>query len=73
MTIEIDKEDLIVKPLWFHKHNLMQTATGYGKALKTEYMLKYNNRLYRVLVCQYSNSGTHYIKTKTGDITLNIF
>jgi len=62
--IEINKDDLIVKELWFHKRNLMQTASGYGKNLATQYMMKYNNRLHRVYICIFSNNGTTFIRTK---------
>jgi len=34
--IEINQTDLISKPLWFHKRNLMQTRSGFGRNLKTE-------------------------------------
>ena len=63
--------DLYLEPLWFHKKNLMQTATGYGKALKTEYMIKFNNRKYRILNRCFSNIGCLYIKTKTSTIFIN--
>jgi len=70
--IEINQTDLISKPLWFHKRNLMQTRSGFGRNLKTEWMIKYNNRLYRIYQCCISNSGTNYIKTKAGDIIIEI-
>jgi len=54
------------KPLWFHKQKLMQTATGYGSKLKTEYMLKFNNRMMRIYCHQYSNVGTLYIQQSNG-------
>ena len=68
----VDRSELVEQPLWFHKKNLMQTSTGYGKNLKTEYMIRYNNKLYRVYYQCFSNSGTFYIKTKQGDIILDI-
>lgn len=68
----VDRSELIEKPLYCHKHNLMQTATGYGKNLKTEYMIQRNNKLCRVYLHNFSNSGTFYIKTKEGDIILDI-
>ena len=71
-VLQVDRSELIEKPLYCHKHNLMQTSTGYGKNLKTEYMIKYNNKLYRVYYCNFSNSGTFYIKSNQGDIILNI-
>lgn len=39
----IKAEAVIVSPLWYHKRGLMQTASGYGKKLVTEYKIKYNN------------------------------
>ena len=68
----VNKSELIYKPLWFHKKNLMQTATGYGLKLKTEYMYKYKGNAYRVLYANFSNSGTFYIRTKEQDIILDI-
>jgi hypothetical protein len=60
--IYIDTEkDLIDAPLWYHKQGLYQTASGYGRKLNTGKKYKYNGRLYRVYVCQYSNIGTAYI------------
>lgn len=56
MQAEI-KENL----LWWQKKKLMYTATGYGRRIPTEYMVKYNNRWYRVYCCIYSNIGTLYI------------
>ena len=68
----VDRSELVEQPLWFHKKNLMQTSTGYGKNLKSEYMVKYGTRLCRVYYQCFSNSGTFYIKTKQGDIILDI-
>jgi hypothetical protein len=64
-TVEVDVEkDFISRPLWFHKQGLQQTASGYGRRLKTEYLFKWQGRLRRVLCCQISNAGTLYIETK---------
>ena len=68
--ISCDLTDLIANPLWLHKRNLSQT---YGKALKSEYMIHYERRKYRVLYSVFSNSGTYYFKTKNFDIILNIY
>ena len=70
--IPVKKDELREKLLWFHKKNLMQTATGYGKNLKTPYMYRYNNRLHRVYYHCFSNAGTAYIKTSKGDLILDI-
>ena len=71
--ISCDISELISNPLWFHKRNLMQTASGYGKALKSEFMIHYEGRKYRVLYTLFSNSGTYYFKTKNFDVILNIY
>lgn len=68
----VNQSDLILKPLWFHTMNLLQTSTGYGKNLKTEYMIKHGTRLCRVYYHNFSNSGTFYIKTKEGNVILDI-
>ena len=71
-TISIDwDKDTIESPLWFHKRGLMQTATGYGRKLATSKKYRYKNRLYRIYVCQYSNSGTAYILHKNQWVVLN--
>jgi len=69
--LDVRQEDFIHDPLWFHKRNLQQTASGYGRSLKTEYKVRYNNRLHRVYCCCFSNTGTLYIKTKSGDRIIN--
>ena len=38
-----------------------RTASGYGSAMPTEYMVRWNNRWQRVKVICYANSGTAYI------------
>lgn len=68
----VDRSDLIESPLWFHKKNLMQTSTGFGKNLKTEYKIKHGTRLCRVYYSNFSNSGIFYLKTKEGNIILDI-
>lgn len=39
-----------------------QTITGYGKNMPTGYMIRIDNRLYRVYCICYGNSGSFYIK-----------
>ena len=56
-------------PLWFHKAGLTQTASGYGKKLATPYMVKLNNRWYRIYNSCFSNSGTLYIQSKQFSFT----
>jgi len=60
---ETNVKEVFIKELYCHKHGLMQTATGYGKKLATQYMLKLNDsaKTYRVYCHIFSNSGTLYI------------
>jgi len=70
--IEVNRENLIFSPLWFHERNLMQTASGYGRNLKSRYKIRVGKRVYRIYNCCFSNSGTTYIKTKDGEIIVDI-
>lgn len=72
-TADVNRSDLIEKPLWFHKRNLHQTRSGYGRKLSTEYMVKHNNRLYRVYCQIFSNAGSLYILVKGERIYIDIF
>lgn len=62
--LSVDPEDFVDAPMWFHKHGLQETTSGYGKRLNTGKKLWFNNRLYRVYCCIFSNNGTCYIRTK---------
>jgi len=68
---KLDETDLLDHPLYCHRHNLMQTATGYGSKLATQYKVKHNNRLKRVYCRIYSNSGTLYIMSKGTKLIIN--
>ena len=70
-SIELNDENAVHAPLWYHERGLMQTASGYGRKLVTEWKIKHNNRLYRVYCCIFSNAGTLYIKTKDGDLIVD--
>ena len=61
MTVETEVKE---KLLWWQKQRLMYTATGYGRKIPSNYMVKYNGRWCRVYCCVYSNSGTLYITSK---------
>ena len=50
-----------IEPMQHHKLGLYYTATGYGAKVPTQYMVKYNNRWYRVYCAVYGNSGSTYI------------
>jgi hypothetical protein len=55
-----------IKQLWWQKQGLMQTATGYGRKLVTDYMLSIPGaaRPYRVYAICFSNCASHYILRK---------
>ena len=65
------QHSLISDPLWHHTQGLLQTATGYGSKLSTQYKAFYNNRLYRVYCHCFSNSGSNYIIVKGKRIFLS--
>lgn len=73
LKAEIKESELIKKPLWFHKRNLIQTVSGYGKKLVTENMVKHNNRLYRIYCSICSNTGILYIISNKKRILIDIF
>lgn len=60
-SIWLDQYECKRKPLWFHERGLMQTASGYGRKLVTDLMVKYENKWRRVYCCIFSNAGTCYI------------
>lgn len=45
-----------------------QTQTGYGKAIPTRYMVRFNGKWRRVYCAIFSNSGTLYIKAPKGEV-----
>jgi hypothetical protein len=60
------------RPLWWHVKGLQYTASGYGKAIPTRWMVKVDGRTYRVYCSIYSNNGTCYIKRKGYTLDQNI-
>jgi len=50
--------DLIYKPMLYHIKGLRQTASGYGKALTSPYMVEFEGRKYRIYTTLYSNSDS---------------
>lgn len=40
-----------------------QTVSGYGGAIPTRFMVRYDGRWHRVYMMQYGNSGSPYIKS----------
>ena len=55
-------------PLWWQKQGLSYTASGYGKKIPTEHMVKLpgSDKWRRVYVAIYSNAGTAYVEVRGG-------
>ena len=62
-----------IKELWWMKRNLQYTATGYGKKIPTQYMVKHNNKWKRVYCSIFSNNGTYYIMNKGETLVVDSF
>ncbi len=62
--------ETIEKPLWWQSRGLMYTATGYGKKIPTQYMVKHQNRWKRVYCCIFSNIGSVYIVNRGHNLFL---
>lgn len=73
--ILIHREKLQVKEklLWWQERGLTYTATGYGKKIPTAYMVRFNNRWYRVYCAIFSNIGSLYIVSAGEKITVEIY
>jgi len=69
--IIFDKNEVIIKELWWQKKHLMFTATGYSKKIPTEYMVQWNKKYYRVYCACFSNNGTCYIISKKESIIVD--
>lgn len=65
-------KDLVVdEPQWMQR-GLFPTASGYGKKIPTRYKLRYNNRLYRIYGCCFSNVVTTYIVSRNRTIIVDV-
>jgi hypothetical protein len=69
-------KDLVDCPLWFHKLNLQQTASGYGAKLTTVWKISFDSgngkpKLYRVFCTQYGNAGSCWFMLKGEKIYVN--
>lgn len=60
----IQESEFIVKELWWQKRGLSFTKSGYGSKIPTQYMVYHSNRLKRVYIIIYSNSGSLFIMNK---------
>lgn len=69
-TVETEAKE---EPLRWQLLGLTYTASGYGAAIPSRYMVRFNGRWRRVYVKVYSNSGTLYLKTAPDEsITVQI-
>lgn len=68
----IDAQGFEVKTslLWWQKRGLSYTASGYGRKIPTDKMIKVSNRWFRIYCAIYSNCGTLYICRKGKEITV---
>ncbi len=64
MTVQIEKEAVTYKPLWWQEKGLQQTASGYGSKLVTRYMVNFMGKIRRVYCICYSNCGSCYVIIK---------
>ena len=66
--IDIDTLEQKDEPLWHHKANRSQTASGYGNKLSTRMMVRLpgSPRWRRVYYCIHSNIGTRYVTAPCG-------
>lgn len=54
--------ELIDRPLWWHKQDLTQTASGYGKKLTSSHCARLSDgKVRRIYVTQSSNAGTAWV------------
>jgi hypothetical protein len=55
--VDLAPADIIIKPV----NRARLPASGYGRRIPTQYMVKYAGRWRRVYCYQFSNAGTAYI------------
>ena len=62
-----------ISRLWWQEKGLSFTASGYGKRIPTQWMIKFNGKWRRVYMYQISNSGSAFIgKSLREGFTVNI-
>lgn len=62
LRLSADRSELLSTPMWWHKHGIQETPTGYGKALNSGLMVWFEGRYRRVYVTCYSNVGTSWFR-----------
>ena len=53
-------------PMAHHLRGLQWTASGYGRAIPSEHMVKWEGRWRRVYVCRQGNAGTAFLRAPDG-------
>ena len=69
---QVQATEAVSKPLWWQERGLSYTATGYGKRIPTQWLVKYNGKMRRVYCCIFSNIGTCYIGKLSDGLTVSI-
>ena len=67
-TLTVDGIDTpaLRRPLWWQERGLSYTASGYGRRIPTDIVVRVGNRWRRVYCCIFSNSGTCFIDGPKG-------
>ena len=66
--------DLVDDPLWWQKKGLQETASGYGRKLRTSRKIWFDGKLRRIYCTIFSNNGSTWItakETKGGKVYVN--
>ena len=63
--------ELVSSPLPWQQHGLQETATGYGGKLTSSFKIMFENKLRRLYVSCYGNSGSTWFMTKGRKIFVN--
>jgi hypothetical protein len=71
-AVRLEIEGVVKEPLWYHKRGLMQTSTGYGRKLRTEYVVIIDGRRHRVYSSCFSNVSTQYIIKNGKHVTIDM-
>lgn len=69
---QVQATEAVSKPLWWQEQGLSYTATGYGKRIPTQWLVKYNGKMRRVYCYIFSNIGTCYIGKLSDGLTVFI-
>lgn len=69
LTLDVDgvQTPAARRPLWWHTAGKQFTASGYGKRIPTEFVVRLEKRWRRVYCCIYSNIGTLYVEGPKGE------